>query len=269
MNKIISIIFITLFLQGCFSTKTDTYGKVLPSGDTKSLVKTFNSNFDSLLHKYVDSKGNVDYSNWHKDQVGITTIFDSTLSKIDTTKLTGSDKMAFFINVYNILTIKGMLSHYPIKSIMDKVSRVGGFHFWKDTYVQFSNSKYSLDQIEHEILRPMKDARIHYAIVCASKSCPPLRNEVFRSKTLDSQLDDQAHRFLSSKNNFFIDEDMELIQYSTIYKWFLADFAKSESDLLNVVKPYLSSKDKALLESIEINDYSINFLPYDWSINSK
>ncbi|PCJ16755.1 MAG: hypothetical protein COB02_15400 [Candidatus Cloacimonadota bacterium] len=267
------IIIISLLLIGLFlfwnSKPPLVEGKALKAEDTSTLISVFNKEFDSELKKYVDNDGNVDYLNWKKNFKTLDFLFNDVLSKIDTKTLKGKEKMAFFINVYNILTIKAMLRFYPLKSIMEKVSRVGGFHFWKDTYVQFSNEKYSLDQIEHKILRPMKDAKIHFAIVCASKSCPPLRNEVFLSENLKSQLEDQAFKFFAISNNFKIDRDKEIIYFSSILSWFMKDFSSSESTLLKSVSGFLPKNDKNFIVNNDLSNYSIKYTKYDWAINSK
>ncbi|MCJ8347526.1 DUF547 domain-containing protein, partial [bacterium] len=196
-------------------------------------------------------------------------LFDKSLSKIKSKDLEGDQKMAFFINVYNLLTIRAMLHFYPLKSIMDHVSRIGGFHFWKDTYVQFSDQKLSLDQIEHKVLRPMMNAKIHFAIVCASKSCPPLRNEVYTQTKLPQQLDQQASIFFNSPNNFRIDEDKEIVHYSSILSWFKEDFTNNKTTLIESIYPYLNSKHKLFVDQNDMKQFSSSYISYDWAINSK
>lgn len=150
--------------------------------------------------------------------------------------------MAFWANLYNAKTIDVVLDAYPIKSIKD--IRLGGGLVaavtggpWKAKVVTVAGEKLSLDDIEHGILRPIfKDARIHYAVNCASIGCPNPMREAFTGAQLDSQLDAGARAYINSKRGVSVNGD-EVVA-SSIYNWFVADFGGTEKGVLDHVRRY-------------------------------
>jgi hypothetical protein len=157
-----------------------------------------NSLYATLLVKYVRD-GVVDYQGF-KDEEKQLDAYLKRLEQTDTSKLSRDDQLAFYINAYNATTIKLILSRYPeIKSIWDLGSRILR---WKSPFkkkiVHVEGRTISLDDLEHGILRPrFKDPRIHFAVNCAAKSCPPLISEPYRGATLDAQLDASTRAFLN------------------------------------------------------------------------
>jgi len=166
-----------------------------------------------------------------------------------------NEKLAFYINIYNIYAIKMVVDHLPLKSIKD----VGSFFspVWKKNIGQIEGKAISLDEIEHAILRNMGEPRIHMAIVCASVSCPDLRNEPYTAARLDEQLDDQAIAFLnhSGKGVKVTGNDLYI---SKIFDWFEKDF-KADGG----VKSFILKYRKDLHPSVRVNSY----LTYDWNLN--
>ncbi len=140
--------------------------------------------YDNLLHKYVVN-GLVDYENLAKDK-DLEKYIDA-LSKFDPTRLTNkNDKLAFWINAYNAYTLKVIVDNYPISSINELhsggriIAHVFKTTVWDKDFVVINNKKMTLNNIEHDIIRPkFKDPRIHFALVCAAVSCSPLRNEAY------------------------------------------------------------------------------------------
>jgi len=182
------------------------------------------------------------------------------LSKLKTNK----EKLAFWINVYNIFAVKIVRDNYPLKSIKD----VRGLFksVWKLKIGTVDDRKYSLDDIEHGILRKMGDPRIHTAIVCASISCPDLSIEAYKSEKLDDQLDRQMRRFLANPNKGMrIDTNIkpQKIFLSPIFDWFADDF-KASGGVLKFIKPYVSPKYRPALENPQ---HSVSYMDYNWSIN--
>ena len=177
---------------------------------------------------------------------------------------TENEKLTFWINVYNILAVKVVTDNYPLKSIKDAGRLFTSV--WKIKAGIVGGRKYSLDEIEHGILRKMGDPRIHAAIVCASISCPNLSVTAYQSEMINKQLDVQMKDFLANANKGMrIDSTAKptKIILSPIFNWFEDDF-KSSGGVLNFIKPYVLSKYKYILENAK---YSISYMDYNWSIN--
>lgn len=173
-----------------------------------------------------------------------------------------NERLAFWINAYNILTIDLVRRHYPI----DSIRSIGGplSSVWKKPAGEIGGRIYSLHEIEHEILRPMGEPRIHAAIVCASLSCPPLRREPYRAVTLDAQLDDNVRRWLADpRKGARIDRSAQTLYLSPILDWFAGDFGQS-------VLPFVSAHvaaDEASWIRAQGRALRIRYFEYDWSLN--
>jgi hypothetical protein len=165
-----------------------------------------------------------------------------------------NEKLAFYINAYNILAIKMVADHWPIKSIKD----VGSFFspVWGKSAGKLDGKTITLDAIEHKILRPMGEPRIHLAIVCASVSCPDLRNEPYTAKQLNKQLDEQAKLFLLNLGKG-LKIEKKTIRISKIFEWFEEDF-----DVSGGVSAFIKGYRTDLPES----DFT-SYIPYDWTVN--
>lgn len=174
-------------------------------------------------------------------------------------------RLAFLVNAYNALTVKLILDHYPVKSIRD----IGGLfsNAWKIKSFTLLGEKHHLDDIEHEMIRKkFNEPRIHFALVCASKGCPSLRNEAFVAARLDEQLDKVANAFLlDSKRNRF-DGKAGTLNLSSIFKWYGEDFEKKFGSVKAFVAPRIT-KDSSEVGVIKGEKTKINYLDYDWSLN--
>lgn len=182
-----------------------------------------------------------------------------SIEQTDPTQLGGkNEKMAFWINVYNIAAINMILDHQPKNSIRDIGSLLSPV--WDKDAITINGTTYSLGHIEHEILRPMGDARIHFAIVCASVSCPDLRPESYTAENLDAQLDEQTRKFLQNEvKGLALDRDKQVVNISSIFKWFKDDF-DGEQGILTFLSRYSGT---------DVSGYKIKYLPYNWNLNSK
>ena len=168
-----------------------------------------------------------------------------------------NEKIAFYLNVYNALTLKVIVDYYPIKSIKD----IPGA--WDKIKFNVAGRKLTLNQIEHRILRrEFKEPRIHFALVCASKGCPKLAEAPFSSESLDKQLDREASKFINDKTKVRLDKSIRTLYISSIFKWFNEDFG----DVIKFINKYLSRDDA---EFIEKTKPKIKYLNYDWSLNEK
>lgn len=218
-----------------------------------------NQIYASLLKKYVVNQ-RVNYDGFKKEEK----LFDeylAILSHADVKSLSRDERFAFYINAYNAFTIKLILTKYPG---INSIKEIGGFFSgpWSKKFISLGGRTVSLDHIEHDILRPkFKDPRVHFAMNCAAKSCPPLLNEPYEGRTLETQLDNQAKKFINDKKKTFIKGDTLFI--SKIFKWFKGDFSNNP---LLFIKRYASEDLKEKLNSSGKN-IKINYLNYDWSLN--
>ena len=218
-----------------------------------------NSIYALLLKKHV-SDNRVYYDGLKKDEA-LLDKYLTILSNTDVKSLTGNRRFAFYINAYNAFTIKLILTKFPG---INSIKEIGGFFSnpWSKKFVLLRGRKVSLDYIEHEVLRPeFKDPRVHFAINCASKSCPPLLNEPYESNILENQLDNQARKFINDPKNTFFKGDTLFI--SKIFKWFKEDF--SDNPLL-FIQQYASIELKEKL-NLKKGSMTIKYLDYDWSLN--
>lgn len=209
--------------------------------------------WDNLLQKHVDSKGNVDYKGFCEDATFNTVL--SSFSMMDPKSESWSDgkRYAFWINVYNAFTIKLICDNYPIKSITDIKDP------WKKKWIEINGSTFSLDQIENEILRPQfKDARVHFAINCASISCPRLNNRAFFAENLDRMLTQLARDFINDETRNKLGK--EKAEISQIFEWFADDFAGRGG-----VTGYLNRYSALQIDP----NAEISYLEYNWNLNGK
>lgn len=189
----------------------------------------------------------------------------SRLAAVDPSQLEiRQEALAFWINAYNILAIDLVISNYPVESIRD----IGSFFrpVWKREAGRIGGRGYSLDEIEHEILRPMKEPRIHGAIVCASISCPNLARAPYTARGLDAQLDASIRAWLARpEKGLFLDQTKGSLEISRIFKWFSEDFGGREG-VLRFVQKYAPRPEAAWLAA-NLGGFSVSFLDYDWSLN--
>ncbi len=228
--------------------------------------------FDEILKANVHG-GLVDYQNL----IGNSRLNEylEIVSKFDPAKFKDqNEELAFWINVYNAYTLSVVAENYPIESIEDLHSggKILAYVFsntvWDKELVVINGKEFSLNDIEHEIIRKKFDEpKIHFALVCAAVSCPPLRNEAYRGHTLNAQLIEQANSFLNdkSKNQFDLINRKAII--SKIFDWYEEDFGDGENDVLMCIAQYLpESLSMSILKNL--NDWEIEFLDYDWSLNA-
>ena len=218
---------------------------------TNEKTKSFShETFHQLLQKYVTESGNVDYkgikTNYSKLQHYIVEL-GKNLPKNTASRET---KLAYWINAYNALTIDLILRNYPIKSIKDIKDP------WQQRHWILGNKWYNLDEIEHQILRNMSEPRIHFAIVCASYSCPKLQNEAFVASNLEQQLTKVTKEFLNDPERNSISKDN--LELSKIFKWFSKDF-KRDGSLIDFLNQYTDVKISTKAR--------INYKDYNWDLN--
>ncbi len=244
--------------------------------------------YAKTLSAHVDGQGIVNYTGLKAYRKGLDA-FVSSLATLDPElfgKWSDKEKIAFWINAYNALTLRVIIDNYPIKASFfsalrfpqNSIRQIKGV--WDEIQFPVMGRNMTLDNIEHDTLRSQFDEpRIHVALVCAALGCPPLRNEPYISAKLESQLDDQARRFFKDPDKFRVDREEGQVYLSSIFTWFGGDFVKAyvsgtgfggkgetERAVLNFASKYLDRDEKSYLEK---GGYSISYLPYDRSLNEK
>lgn len=210
--------------------------------------------WDTLLQKHVSTNGKVNYKTFKTDYIQLLSYIKSLQVIYATNEFSNfskNQKLAFWINAYNAFTIDLILRNYPVKSIKDIKNP------WDERLWKLGEKWFNLNDIEHNILRKMNEPRIHFAIVCASISCPKLQNKAFKASNLEVQLTTATKQFLNdnSKNQI----STNAIKLSKIFKWFSKDFKTNESDLIDFLNNYSQVK-------IAPNA-SKSYLDYNWNLN--
>jgi hypothetical protein len=188
-----------------------------------------------------------------------------TLQDISVFDLNRDEQKAFWINLYNALTVKIVLDHYPVASIRDIDISPGWFSNgpWGAELITVEGHRLTLDDIEHRILRPIwKDPRIHYAVNCASLGCPNLQRQPFTRKNMEALLRKAAAEYVNHERGVKVKDKGATL--SSIYDWFQVDFGGSEGKAINHLEEYAHDPLKAMLKSF---DGKIRY-DYDWALNS-
>jgi hypothetical protein len=223
--------------------------------------------WDELLQRYVDDLGRVNYRRWKAEGADVLRVWLESLADVDLADFTDADaRLALWLNAYNAIAISQVLEVYPIASIRPKVLGIPNWLSFLDFFTR-SNSiiggkKYSLNQIEHAILRPeFAEPRIHFALVCASVGCPLLRRGAYFPESVRTQLEADASRFIHNPDKVRYDAQKKTLYLSKIFKWYEEDFVKAAGSVAEYVGGYLGS------EAAVGDGWAIVFLPYDWNLN--
>jgi len=242
--------------------------------DAGAFGKAQEESYSILLSKHVDQNNQIKYELWKnssEDFLALKQILFA-IEKADVNAMNSDEQKTFYINAYNVLTIDLILSNYDktlggtgspypdqrsIRNINNLDTKVWDAFRWK-----VSGKQMSLNEIEHQILRPMGDARIHFAIVCASKGCPPILNRAFTAQDLDETLDELAAKFVNSGKSTKFDLDKQKLITSHILNWFAQDFVKTFGSVKNFFSKYVTVISPSLIPSLDISYDS-----YDWTLN--
>lgn len=209
------------------------------------------SALDKILAKYVSQSGTVDYTGLKADKTELNNVYNA-LTGVNPATITNKDaQLAFWINLYNVATLKLIVDNYPLKSIMD----LDKGKPWDVKRVSVAGKSYSLNDIENTKIRTFKDPRIHFAVNCAAKSCPPLLNAAFTPGKLNAQLESQTKKFINNAKSTSLSPGKAVI--SKIFDWYKEDFG----NVIAFIKKYSSTNVGA--------DVKITYQEYDWSLNSK
>ena len=245
-------------------------GPVVPDSQQVSMDRIDHRDWNSILSKYVDEAGGVNYAGLKASQADSQSL-DSYIAQLSSASVTQNaareNQMAFWINAYNAVTVKGILQEYPTSSIRNFTSEDGGYNIWKNLLLNVGGKQISLEAIENKVLRPMGDPRIHFAVVCASIGCPRLLNEAYVGETLNNQLNKNAVDFFSHPQNFQFDQANRAFKLSSILKWYGGDFGADQAAQLRTIAPYLPTD--AAKQAAAANAVSVSYLEYNWNINEQ
>jgi hypothetical protein len=241
--------------------------------------------FETLLQTYVDVDGNVDYGGWLDSEVDVTLLHSylAAVSQFSPERTperfpSSDDELAYWLYGYNAYVIKSVLDNWPISSVTDMkapVEAVKGMSFFYRLRFEFGHEKYSLLSVENSVIRKRyKDARIHFVLNCASKSCPVLRPTLPTGEALQELLASATTEFVSDPRNVSVDHANRKVILSTIFKWFREDFLQdlakrgrpAERGLIDYVASVASEPLKSELNEIE--GYEVTFEDYDWVLNN-
>ncbi len=238
--------------------------------DAQSKVYT-DRMYAELLAKYVHN-GVVNYRSLKSDSALYR--FVHSLENVNPDSLPNeSSRLAFWLNDYNANTLKLICEHYPIKSINDIHDSINGRPShrtpWEKPFIVSLGNRMSLNNVEEYFVRMrFHDPRAHFALVCASRSCPPLRTEPYHGENLNAQLDEQARLFLNDTSKNVFDVSHRTATLSKIFDWYSKDFGGTNESILRFVAKFLPSP---LAQDIlgNLSAWKITYKNYDWSLNSE
>lgn len=260
-TDVLSLLFLVLFF---------TLPSSLLFAEQNKHPQTFSHTaYDALLKKIVHvtgSKSLVNYTALKRERL----VLDAYIEKIGSVSAENFKawdphvQLAFLINAYNALTLQLVTDHYPVTSIKDTGTETQSA--WSKEFFTLFEKKRSLDFLEHEFIRKRyNESRIHFALVCAAISCPPLRAEAYTGEQLLTQLEDQKERFLLDADRNYVDTAEKKIYLSKLFSWFKSDFENAipgqRRPVYEYIEPYLSKK-YTLYPTFETV-----YLPYNWKLN--
>lgn len=253
-----------LLLSGLANAnQTTRYWSAYNENNPQSINHSLWNNF---LQKYINVENDykVRYEKVSQNDKNSLVSYIEQQTGINPLEYNRAEQYAYWVNLYNALTINVVLDHYPVSSI--KKIKLGGSFFstgpWKADIITINNQSLSLDDIEHNILRPIwKDPRTHYAVNCASIGCPNLANEAFTAENTDILLNQNAKRFINSNKGLAFDGNKIIL--SKIYSWFKEDFGTKQDKVFNHIKQYINDDRKELLQNSKL---TVNYR-YNWDLN--
>jgi len=245
-----TILLLSTTLVNCKSETSTMNDQSREDNVTRLVVD--HSSWNDLLQKHVTAKGDVNYAGFKKDKAKLERYLDMLASNHPTDAWSRPEKMAYWINAYNAFTVQLILENYPLSSI----TNLDDGKVWDRKWIELGDQTYSLNNIEHDILRPrFNDARIHFAVNCAAESCPPLHNKAITAKNLDETLERLTRSFIN--NTEYNKINKQSVTVSKIFDWYSEDFG-------NLIQ-YLNKYSTTTIAS----DATVNYQNYNWSLNKQ
>jgi hypothetical protein len=207
---------------------------------------------DSLLLRHVSDLGVVNYKGLKKDREALEAYLQVLSDNVPQETDSREAQMAYWINAYNAFTLHLIVKNYPVTSI----TKFDDGKTWDVKRITLANKKYSLNKIENEILRPkFKDARIHFAVNCAAKSCPPLHNRAYTADNLEQLLDERTRAFVNNPKYNTLGK--QSVKISKIFEWYAADFGNIQTFLNKYSDKKVNAK------------ATVTYDEYNWDLNEK
>ena len=247
-----------LLLASCFQAGCSSVPERFTPSNRINPTQVTHQIFDDMLQVSVQ-EGQVNYPALQTDPRFAAYL--AQLDRVDPVSLSSErDRLAFWINAYNAFAIQGILDGYSPRPYL------GWYRYFKGREYGVGGQKLNLSDLEHEILRKQfREPRIHFAIVCASASCPKLLARAYRGKPLNEQLDAAARVFVNDLTRNRFDRQARVAYLSKIFDWFEEDFIVAAGSVLGFVSRYV--KDPELARDLTTVRYRIEYLEYDWSLN--
>jgi Protein of unknown function, DUF547 len=251
-----------VFIERAFMRISDWLRKtftVVPGFRSGSTNVPAHDIWDKLLKKHVADNGAVDYKSFLADQMLLDQYLKNLSANPPCENWDRKDMLAYWINAYNAFTVKLILDNYPvtsIKAIGMKIQLPGINSVWDLPFFKIDGKPFTLNKIEHLILRQMGEPRIHFAINCASGSCPVLRNEAYQSINIEQQMDEQTHQFINDPEKNQLNGKARL---SKIFNWYQDDFGGKKA-MMGFIEKYAEQP---------VNQENPLYLGYDWDLNGK
>ncbi|MEM6578246.1 MAG: DUF547 domain-containing protein [Pseudomonadota bacterium] len=270
MLRTLSIVLVALLLPTyALANWTSSQPKALPGwsahnpGNSKPID---HSTWDRILKKYIARDGSglnrFAYSRVSAADKAALDAYIQSLSQVTITQRSRAVQKAYWLNLYNAVTVDLILDNYPVNSIRDIKSGVVSIGPWKKKLVNVQGVDLTLDNIEHNILRPIwQDPRIHYGVNCASVGCPNLHTQAFTGRNTEKLLDALARDYVNSSRGFSISGGR--VTVSKIYKWFAYDFGNSQDNVIAHLAKYATPERRAALTEVG----RISNTRYDWALN--
>ena len=235
----------------------------------QSTATVDHSQWQDFLNNYIIEHEKINYVAYNdvsEDDYQNVTDYIEYLESIDPRNYNKEEQMAYWINLYNAVTIQVILDEYPVDSIKETGGGLPGMGPWEDELVEVAGQPLSLNNIEHGILRRIwSDNRIHYGVNCASIGCPNLSTQAYTGENIETLLDVSAEAFINSQRGvtFGVENGQEILVLSSIFSWFISDFGNNEISLIADIQRYASAD---LREKLKSYNGKIEY-EYDWALN--
>lgn len=223
-----------------------------------------------LLAKYYDPAKGMNYKAFKAQDKKTLDELRRQMATVEVQTLARPDQLAYWINLYNISVVGVVVDNYPVESIRDlSTDPIIRINIFKKDLVDTKRGKVSLNDIENDKIREgFKDPRIHFAINCAAKSCPPIRTEPYMGSRISEQLDDQARKFLNGPNGVRVERKgvSAIVHTTKVMDWFSEDFDKWGGGQIPFIIRFVNSEKRQLIETAG-SQVDLEFYDYDWKLN--
>lgn len=224
---------------------------VVKAEEVKVEEVNISEGFNALLGRYVSSAGRVNYAGIKSNKSELDAVIKTLQDNAPKSSWSRNEQLAYWINVYNAFTIKKIVDNYPVSSI----TKLDGGKPWDVKWIAIGGKTYSLNNIENDIIRPtFKDARIHFAVNCAAKSCPPILNNAYTENNVNALLNSQTKNFIN--NTSFNKIEGSSISISKLFDWYKEDFG----DIVSFLNKYASTEIQS--------GAKVTYQEYNWDLNN-